>query len=67
MQVAHSFIDIFIQILSGGLILIMRMIYFYFIVSHITLIKGITIPLKVLVMSDSKVFIGYSSLFFKNL
>src|SRR5882762_615370 len=71
MQVAHSFIDVFIRILSDGLIFIMRKVYLYFIVGasapRITFIKGITIPLKVLVTSDSKAFVGYSSLLFESL
>src|SRR5882762_3046813 len=71
MQVVHSFIDVFIQILSDGLIFIMRNVYFYFVIGasapRITFVKGITIPLIVLVTSDSKAFIDNSSLLFKSL
>jgi hypothetical protein len=71
MQVAHSFIDVFIRILSDGLIFIMRNVYFYFVIGasapRITFVKGITIPLIVFVMSDSKVFIDNSSLLFESL
>src|ERR1700692_4476180 len=67
MQVAHSFIDVFIRILSDGLIFIMRNVYFYFVVGasapRITFVKGITIPLIVLITSDSKAFVENSSLF----
>src|SRR5882762_4291231 len=71
MQVAHSFIDVFIRILSDGLIFIMRNVYFYFVVGasapRITFVKGITIPLIVLITSDSKAFVDNLSLLFKSL
>ena len=71
MQVAHSFIDVFIQILSDGLIFIMRNVYFYFVVGasapRITFVKGITIPMIVFVTSDPKSFVDNSSLLFEGL
>jgi len=49
----------------------MRNIYFYFVVGasapRITFVKGITIPLIVFVMSDSKAFVDNSSPLFKSL
>src|ERR1700674_1822338 len=60
MQVAHSFIDVFIRILSDGLIFIMRNVYFYFVVGasapRITFVKGITIPMIVFVDDSSLLF-----------
>src|ERR1700676_2822983 len=71
MQVAHSFIDVFIRILSDGLIFIMRHVYFNFVIGasapRITFVKGITIPMIVFVTSDPKSFVDNSSLLFESL
>src|ERR1700676_2831221 len=71
MQVAHSFIDVFIRILLDGLIFIMRHVCFYFVVGasapRITFVKGITIPMIVFVTSDPKAFVDDSSLLFESL
>src|SRR5882762_9760144 len=71
MQVAHSFIDVFIRILLDGLIFIMRHVYFNFVVGasapRITFVKGITIPMIVFITSDLKLFVDDSSLLFESL
>ena len=62
MQVVHSLVDVFIQILSGGFVLIMRMINIYFIVgasaSQIIFNIRTVIPMNMLIMSNSKAIIG---------